>query len=348
MANGKTALITGVTGQDGSYLAELLLAKGYMVYGQVRRTSTFNTERIDHILRDKHENGVRFFRLHADLADSASLYKIIYEVQPDEIYNLGAQSHVRLSFDIPEYTADVVGTGVLRLLELIRNYEARHPEKKIKLYQASSSEMFGASPAPQSESTPFLPQSPYGVAKLFAYHSVVNYRTGYDLFACNGILFNHESPRRGATFVTKKITRAVAAISQEKMKTLHLGNLDAKRDWGYAPEYVEAMWQMLQQPFSDDYVIATGEFHTVREFVEKAFACVDIPVQWTGEGIDEKGINAQTGQVVVSIDPTYFRPTEVHELKGDFSKAQRVLGWKPKTQFHDLVRIMVEADLQST
>ncbi len=344
----KYALVTGVTGQDGSYMAELLLSKGYTVYGVVRRSSVFNTERIDHLIHDRHEKGVKFFRLHADLSDAGSLYKIIREVQPDEVYHLGAQSHVRLSFDMPEYTADVTGVGTLRLLEAVRNFEATNPSKKIKFYQASSSEMFGSSPPPQNERTRFEPQSPYGVAKVFAYQSTVNYRRGFQMFAVNGILFNHESPRRGGTFVTRKITRGVAAIAAGKIEKLFLGNLEAKRDWGYAPEFVEAMWRMLQEPEPDDYVVATGESHTVREFAERAFGHAGMDLIWDGEGLNEKGINRKTGRIVVEIDPSYFRPTEVDDLRGDASKARERLGWKPTVTFDELVRIMVESDREGT
>jgi len=342
----KIALVTGVTGQDGSYLAELLLQKGYLVYGLVRRASTFNTERIDHLLRDKHEKGIRFYRLHGDLADTGSLYRAIHEVCPDEIYHLGAQSHVRISFDVPEYTADVTGMGTLRFLEALHIYEMQYPGKKIKFYQASSSEMFGAAPSPQNEKTIFQPQSPYAAAKVFAYHTSINYRDGYGMFVCNGILFNHESPRRGGTFVTRKITRGIAAIKKGQIEKIYLGNLDAKRDWGYAPEYVESMWMMLQQTEPDDYVIATNESHTVREFVEKAFGHVGHDIVWEGKGLDEKGRDRKTGKILIEIDKTYFRPTEVNELRGDYSKAKAKLGWSPKVKFNELVKIMVEADMK--
>jgi GDPmannose 4,6-dehydratase len=318
----KRALITGITGQDGSYLAELLLAKGYEVHGIIRRASTFNTERIDHLYQDPHLSGVRLFLHYGDLSDSVNLVKLLYELKPDEIYHLGAQSHVRVSFDIPEYTADITAVGAIRILEAIRETGLRP-----RFYQASSSEMFGSSPPPQSESTPFHPRSPYAVSKVFAYWATVNYRESYGLFACNGILFNHESPRRGETFVTRKITRAVAHIKAGLQKKLYLGNLDAKRDWGYAPEYVEAMWRMLQQERPDDYVIATGETHSVREFCEEAFALV---------GLDWRDY--------VEFDPRYLRPAEVDALCGDASKAKRILGWEPKVRFKELVRIMVEAD----
>ncbi len=350
----KRALITGVTGQDGSYLAELLLSKGYEVLGVVRRSSSFNTQRIDHILSDLHNKGVKLFRDYGDLADPHSLWRLVngqgtslFKNPPDEIYNLGAQSHVRVSFDIPEYTSDITGLGVLRLLEIIRDFEVKNPGKKIKFYQASSSEMFGSTPAPQNESTQFHPRSPYACAKVFAYHTVVNYRESYSIFAANGILFNHESPRRGGTFVTKKITNGVASIHKGKADCLYLGNLDAKRDWGYAPEYVEAMWRILQQPEPDDYVIATGENHTVREFVENAFKFVGSEIEWVGSGLDEKGIDRKTGKTLVQIDSDYFRPTEVDDLRGDGSKAKEKLGWEPKVHFTDLVKIMMEDELKS-
>ncbi len=322
----KKALITGITGQDGSYLAELLLAKGYEVYGIIRRSSSFNTGRIDHIFQDPHERGVRLKLLYGDLNDSSSLNRLLREVQPEEIYNLGAQSHVRVSFDIPEYTAEITGVGSVRLLEAIR--ETGIPTK---IYQASSSEMYGMVQAvPQNEETPFYPRSPYGCAKVYAYWITKNYRESYGMFACNGILFNHESPRRGETFVTRKVTRAVARIKAGLQKKLYLGNLEAKRDWGYAPDYVEAMWMMMQQQEADDYVIATGETHSVREFVEEAFSLV---------GLDWRQY--------VEIDPRYFRPAEVDLLIGDSSKAKANLGWEPKVKFKELVKIMVEADIES-
>ena len=319
----KRALITGITGQDGSYLAELLLQKGYEVHGIIRRASTFNTERIDHLYQDPHLSGVRLFLHYGDLSDSVNLVKLLYELKPDEIYHLAAQSHVRVSFDIPEYTADITAVGAIRILEAIRETGLRP-----RFYQASSSEMFGSSPPPQSETTPFHPRSPYAVSKVFAYWATVNYRESYNLFACNGILFNHESPRRGETFVTRKITRAVAHIKAGLQKKLYLGNLEAKRDWGYAPEYVEAMWMMLQQDRPDDYVIATGETHSVREFCAEAFAVA---------GLDWRDY--------VEFDPRYLRPAEVDVLQGDASKARKILGWEPKVRFKDLVRIMVEADM---
>jgi len=321
----KRALITGITGQDGSYLAELLLAKGYEVHGMKRRSSSFNTTRIDNILPDWHERDARLFLHFADLGDSTSLIKLLYRLRPDEIYHLGAQSHVRVSFDIPEYTGDITALGTTRLLEAMRETGT-----KAKFYNAASSEMFGnARQVPQSESTPFLPRSPYACAKLYSYWMTVNYRESYGLFASNGILFNHESPRRGETFVSRKITRAVARILAGLQDKLYLGSLDAKRDWGYAPEYVEAIWMMLQQPEAGDYVIATGETHSVREFVECAFAYA---------GLDWKKY--------VEIDPRYLRPAELDILQGDASKARRVLGWEPKVRFQELVRLMVDADIK--
>jgi GDPmannose 4,6-dehydratase len=325
MAQGKKALVTGVTGQDGSYLAELLLTKGYEVHGLVRRSSTFNTRRIDHLYVDPHEGGARFFLHYGDLSDSGQLSHLIYNLHPDEIYHLAAQSHVRVSFDMPEYTGDVTGLGVIRLLEAIRRSGIR-----TRFYQASSSELFGDAPPPQNEDTPMRPRSPYAVAKLYGYWMVRNYREAYGLFAVNGILFNHESPRRGETFVTRKITRAVARIKFGLQKKLYLGNLDARRDWGYAPDFVEAMWLMLQQDTPEDLVIATGKDHSVREFLEEAFAYVDL--DWRDH---------------VEIDPRYFRPTEVDVLRGDAGKARRLLDWKPRVSFKDLVRLMVNADLQA-
>jgi GDPmannose 4,6-dehydratase len=319
-----TALITGVTGQDGSYLAELLLAKGYEVHGLIRRASSFNTHRLEPIYRDPHESGVRFLMHYGDLSDSGSLVNLIRRLEPDEVYHLGAQSHVKVSFEIPEYTADATGMGTVRILEAIRasGVEAR-------FYQASSSEMFGSAPPPQSESTPFHPRSPYGVSKVFSYWMTVNYREAYGLFTSNGILANHESPRRGETFVSRKITRAVARIQAGIQDKLYLGNLDARRDWGYAPEYVEAMWMMLQHDEPDDFVIATGESHAVREFAQLAFARVEL--DW---------------EQFVEIDPRYYRPAEVDYLKLDSAKARRVLGWEPKTPFADLVALMVDADVE--
>jgi GDPmannose 4,6-dehydratase len=322
----KKALITGITGQDGSYLAELLLAQGYEVHGIIRRASTFNTERIDHLYQDPHINGVRLFLHYGDIADSTNLIKLLYRVQPDEIYHLGAQSHVRVSFDIPEYTGDVTGLGTIRILEAIRETGL-----KAKFYQASSSEMYGkVQEIPQRETTPFYPRSPYGAAKVYSYWLTVNYRESYGIFACNGILFNHESPRRGETFVTRKITRAAARIKAGLEDKLYLGNLDAKRDWGYAKEYVEAMWLMLQQEEPEDYVVATGETHSVRELLEEAFSYVNL--DWRKH---------------VEIDPRYYRPAEVDLLIGDPTKANRKLGWQAKTMFKDLVRLMVEADMET-
>ena len=321
----KTALITGITGQDGSYLAELLLSKGYEVHGIIRRASTFNTERIDHLYQDPHVNGVKLFLHHGDIADSTNLIKLLYRIQPDEVYHLAAQSHVRVSFDIPEYTGDVTGLSTIRILEAIRETGS-----KARFYQASSSEMYGkVQEIPQRETTPFYPRSPYGAAKVYAYWATVNYRESYGMFACNGILFNHESPRRGETFVTRKITRAAAHISAGLQEKLYLGNLDAQRDWGYAKEYVEAMWLMLQQKEPNDYVIATGETHSVQEFLEEAFSCVDL--DW---------------RKYVQVDPQYYRPAEVDLLVGDASKAKKELSWEPKTTFRDLVRLMVEADAE--
>jgi len=325
MANQKTALITGITGQDGSYLAELLLAKGYKVHGLIRRASSFNTGRIDHLYVDPHEPEARFFLHYGDLSDSGQSSHLIYNIRPDEIYHLAAQSHVRVSFDMPEYTGDATGLGTTRLLEALRRSGI-----KAKFYQASSSELFGSSPPPQNETTPLQPRSPYAAAKLYAFWMVRNYRDAYGLFAVNGILFNHESPRRGETFVTRKITRAVARIKLGLQKKLYLGNLEARRDWGYAPDYVEAMWLMLQQEQPEDFVIATGEAHSVREFLEEAFSYQDL--DW---------------REYVEIDPKYFRPTEVDYLLGDARKARERLGWQPRVSFPELVRIMVDADLQS-
>jgi GDPmannose 4,6-dehydratase len=338
----KRALITGITGQDGSYLAELLLKKGYEVHGLIRRSSSFNTGRIDHIYRDPHESGVRLLLHYGDLNDASSLNRVLRDVKPDEIYNLGAQSHVRVSFDVPEYTGDVVALGAVRILEAIRETGLN-----TRFYQASSSELYGkVVETPQRETTPFYPRSPYACAKAYAYYITVNYRESYDLFACNGILFNHESPRRGETFVTRKITRAVARIKLGMQPCLYLGNLDAKRDWGYAGDYVELMWMMLQQSEPDDYVIATGETHAVREFAERAFARLDMKLQWQGSGVHEKGIDAKTGKIVIEIDPKYFRPTDVDLLLGDPTKAKTKLGWEPKVTFEALVNMMVDADLE--
>ena len=339
----KTALITGITGQDGAYLAEFLLNKGYIVHGIKRRSSSFNTERIDHLYRDPHERNVNFFMHYGDLTDSTNLIRIIQETQPDEIYNLAAQSHVQVSFDTPEYTANSDAIGTLRLLEAIRILGL---EKKTKFYQASTSELYGkVQEIPQSETTPFYPRSPYGAAKLYAYWVTVNYREAYGIYACNGILFNHESPIRGETFVTRKITMAVARIKKGLQEKLYLGNLDAKRDWGFAGDYVEAMWLMLQQDEPDDLVIATGETHSVREFVELAFGEVGIEIEWRGEGVDEVGVDAATRDVMVEIDPRYYRPTEVELLLGDPTKAKEKLGWEAKVELRELVKMMVEGDL---
>jgi len=338
----KKALITGITGQDGSYLAELLLEKGYEVHGVIRRASTFNTSRIDHIYQDPHERGRRLFLHYGDLTDSSNISRLIEKIKPDEIYNLGAQSHVRVSFDIPEYTSDSTGLGVIRLLDAIKDSGI-----KTKFYQASSSEMFGkVQEVPQKETTPFYPRSPYGCAKVYGYWITKNYRESYDLFACNGILFNHESPRRGETFVTRKITKGLARIKLGKEEKIFLGNLDAKRDWGYAKDYVEGMWRMLQAEKPDDYILATGETHSVREFVEETAKCLDFDLIWKGKGLNEKGIDKKSGKTIVEIDPKYFRPAEVDLLIGDPSKAKKKLGWKPTTKFKDLVKLMTEADYE--
>ena len=337
----KTALVTGITGQDGSYLAELLLAKGYQVHGLVRRSSSFNTERIDHIYEDPHAPVRRLHLHYGDLSDASNLSRLIERIQPDEVYNLGAQSHVKVSFEVPEYTADVDALGALRLLDAVREHGGR-----VRYYQASSSELFGlVQETPQRETTPFYPRSPYAVAKLFAYWTVVNYREAYGLFATNGILFNHESPRRGKTFVTRKISRAAARIATGLEQSLYLGNLDAKRDWGYAPEYVEAMWRMLQAPTPSDYVIATGQTRTVREFASACFEHVGLPLRWEGTGVEERGISLNDGRILVEVDPTYFRPTEVELLLGDATKAKKELGWEAKTTVAELAALMVEADL---
>jgi len=355
----KRALITGITGQDGSYLAEFLLSKGYEVHGLIRRASTFNTGRIDHIYADPHNPDVRLFLHYGDLSDSGQLTNFIYNIKPDEIYHLGAQSHVRVSFDMPEYTGDITALGTTRLLDSIRRSGIN-----TKFYQASSSEMFGATPPPQNELSPFCPQSPYGAAKLYSYWMVVNYRQGYNMFACNGILFNHESPRRGETFVTRKITRALANILAGNQKKLYLGNLNAKRDWGFAPEYVEMMWLMMQQDGPDDYVVGTGESHSIREFVNLAFQYAGIEIEWIGSGISEKGVvksldskitqqstinnqqSIKTGTVLIEIDPRYFRPTEVEYLQADITKAKQKLKWQPRTTFDELIKIMVDYDLK--
>ena len=366
----KRALITGITGQDGSYLSELLLSKGYEVHGLIRRASTFNTGRIDHIYNDPHMPGTKLFLHYGDLSDSGQLVNLIYNIKPDEIYHLGAQSHVRVSFDMPEYTGDITALGTTRLLEAVRRSGI-----KARFYQASSSEMFGSASPPQNERTPFCPRSPYAAAKVYAYWMVANYREGYGMFACNGILFNHESPRRGETFVTRKITRALSNILANKQRRLYLGNLDAKRDWGFAPEYVECQWLMLQQDDPDDYVVGTGESHSVREFVERAFGYAGIEIKWQGSGIKEKGVVAsvsskqypvssnktkrgkslvhtpypilpKVGDTVVEIDPKYFRPTEVDFLQADIKKARRKLGWKTRTTFDELIKIMVDYDMK--
>ncbi len=352
----KKALITGVTGQDGSYLTELLISKGYEVHGLIRRASTFNTDRINHLYVDPHLSGVKLLLHYGDLSDSGQLTNIVYNIQPDEIYHLGAQSHVRVSFDMPEYTGDITALGCTRLLEAVRRSGI-----KTKFYQASSSEMFGSTSPPQNELTRFHPRSPYAAAKVYAYWMAVNYREGYNIFACNGILFNHESPRRGETFVTRKITRAVANIIAGNQKTLFLGNLGAKRDWGFTPEYVECQWLILQQDKPDDYAIGTGESHTVREFVENAFNYAGIEIEWRGEGLNEEGIiqsmnsastsgleeNLKVGDTIVKIDPKYFRPAEVDFLLADATRAQKELGWVPKVTFNELVKIMVDSDMET-
>lgn len=338
----KKALITGITGQDGSYLAELLLAKGYEVHGLIRRHSTICTERIDHLYDDPSLKG-RFFLHYGDLTDSCNLTSLIVKIQPDEVYNLGAQSHVAVSFEVPEYTAESTGVGTIRLLDAI--YQSGI---KCRFYQASTSELFGGLPgtAPQSEKTPFYPKSPYGAAKLYSYWITVNYRESYDMFACNGILFNHESPRRGETFVTRKITIAVAKILAGKQEKLSLGNMDAKRDWGFAGDYVEGMWRILQQDKPGDYVLATNETHTVREFVELAFAEAGIEIEWKGKGVDEKGYCRKTGKLLVDVNPRYFRPAEVELLWGDPTKAETELGWKRQVSFRELVAMMVREDIK--
>jgi len=338
----KKALITGITGQDGSYLAELLLDKGYEVHGMIRRSSSFNTGRINHIYRDPHEKDVRLFLHYGDLNDASSINLLLRDIRPDEIYNLGAQSHVRVSFDVPEYTGEVDALGAVRILEGIRETGLN-----TRFYQASSSELYGkVVETPQKETTPFYPRSPYACAKAYAFYITQNYRESYDMYACNGILFNHESPRRGETFVTRKITRAAARIKLNTQSCLYLGNLDAKRDWGFAGDYVEAMWLMLQQASADDYVIATGETWSVRTFAEKVFARLGMPLEWRGNGTGEEGIDVKTGQVVIRIDPRYFRPAEVDLLLGDPAKAKRQLGWELKTSFDQLVEMMVDADLK--
>lgn len=336
----KKALITGITGQDGSYLAELLLSKGYEVHGIIRRSSSFNTQRIMHIFQDIHDSEKKLLLHYGDLADSSNIHYLLNEIQPDEIYNLGAQSHVKVSFEIPEYTADIDGIGVLRMLHAIQEGNL-----KSKLYQASTSELYGlVQENPQKETTPFYPRSPYAVAKLYAYWIVRNYREAYGVYACNGILFNHESERRGETFVTRKITRGLAKIKLGIEDKLYLGNMEAERDWGHAKDFVEGMWRMLQQDKPDDYVLATGEAHSVRDFVEETCKVLDIDLVWKGKDVDEKGIDKKTGKVIIEIDPAYFRPAEVDLLTGDASKAKKVLGWEPKVKFKELVKIMATSD----
>ena len=345
MSKNKVALITGVTGQDGAYLAEFLLKKGYEVHGIKRRASSFNTDRIDHLYQDPHVNNQKFVLHYGDLTDSMNLVRIIQQIQPDEIYNLGAQSHVAVSFESPEYTADTVGIGALRILEAIR---ISGLEKKTRYYQASTSELYGeVQEIPQNEKTPFYPRSPYAVAKLYAYWITVNYREAYGMYACNGILFNHESPVRGETFVTRKITRALARIHLELQNTLYLGNLDALRDWGHAKDYVEMQWLMLQQEAPDDFCIATGVQYSVRDFVNFAYEHLGKTVRWEGEGVEEKGYDSVTGQCIVEVDPRYFRPTEVETLLGDPSKAKEKLGWVPKITLQEMVHEMMESDLQA-
>lgn len=338
----KKALITGITGQDGSYLTELLLSKGYEVHGIIRRASSFNTDRIDHLYQDRHETHVKLFLHYGDLTDSSNLNRIIEKVNPAEIYNLGAQSHVQVSFEVPEYTADVDALGTLRLLDAIRETKS-----DARFYQASTSELYGkVMEVPQSETTPFYPRSPYAVAKQYGFWITKNYRESYGLHASNGILFNHESPRRGETFVTRKITMAVARIHRGMQESLYMGNIDAYRDWGYAPDFVMMMWLMLQQEKPDDYVVATGEMHTVREFIEKSFGHVGRTIEWRGKGVNEEGIDTTTGKTVVKIDPRYFRPAEVEQLLGNPAKAKRQLGWTPEVTFEKLVKLMTEGDLR--
>ena len=340
----KVAFITGITGQDGAYLAELLLKKDYIVHGLKRRSSSFNTGRIDHLYQDPHVSKRNFILHHGDLTDSTNLIRIIQEIQPDEIYNLAAQSHVQVSFETPEYTANADGLGTLRILEAIR---LLNMGEKTKFYQASTSELYGmAQEVPQNEKTPFYPRSPYAVAKLYGYWITINYREAYNLYACNGILFNHESPVRGETFVTRKITRAAARISMGKQERVYLGNLDAKRDWGHASDFVEGMWRMLQQEEPEDFVLATGVTTTIREFTERAFAEVGITLEWSGNGVDETGRDAKSGNILVSIDPAYFRPTEVDLLIGDASKAREKLGWQPTCNLQQMIEEMIKADLE--
>jgi len=337
----KTALISGITGQDGSYLTELLIEKGYEVHGIIRRSSTFNTERIDHLYKDPHQENLKMRLHYGDLTDSSNLNRLLEKIEPDEIYNLAAQSNVKVSFEVPEYTAEVNAIGVLRFLDAIKEVGI-----DTKFLQASTSEMYGkAKEFPQNEETPFYPRSPYGVAKLYAYWIIKNYREAYNIFGVNGIFFNHESPRRGRRFVTRKISHAAASIKLGLQEKLYLGNLNAKRDWGYSKEYVEGMWKMLQKDEPDDYVLATNETHSVREFTELAFSYVGINIKWVGEGINEKGIDKTTGETIIEVDPKYFRPTEVDFLIGDYSKAKKQLCWEPKIKFEKLVKIMVDADL---
>jgi GDPmannose 4,6-dehydratase len=347
----KKALITGITGQDGSYLAEFLLSKGYEVHGLIRRASTFNTQRIDHLYLDPHNENTRLFLHYGDLTDAGLVFSLINSIKPDEVYHLAAQSHVKVSFQMPEYTGNVTGLGVTRILEAIR--QSGHP---IKFYQASSSELYGSSPAPQHEKTQFYPRSPYAAAKLYAYWMTVNYREAYGIFACNGILFNHESPRRGETFVTRKITRALAHMLSGQQKKLYVGNLNALRDWGFAPEYVEMMWLILQHHVADDYAIGTGQSHSVREFIDRAFSYMGLTLEWQGSGIDEKGIVCDAtgpwknifkpGDTIIEVDPGYFRPTEVEHLQADISKARNQLCWEPRVTFEELVHIMVDYDVK--
>lgn len=337
----KKALISGITGQDGSYLTELLLEKGYEVHGIIRRSSSFNTKRIDHLYAQKDLLDKKLFLHFGDLVDTSSLNRLLEKIEPDEIYNLAAQSHVKVSFEVPDYTAQVDALGTLRFLDAIRETGLR----QVKFYQASTSELYGkVQEVPQTESTPFYPRSPYGVAKIYGYWIVVNYREAYNIFACNGILFNHESPRRGETFVTRKVTRAVARIKHGLQKTLSMGNIDSKRDWGYAPEYCEGMWRMLQTEKPEDFVLATGETHSVREFIEESFRHIGKDIEWKGKDENETGVDSNTGDLLIEIDKNYFRPTEVDLLIGDPSKAKKILGWEPKVTFKELVKIMVEAD----
>ncbi|MBS1552714.1 MAG: GDP-mannose 4,6-dehydratase [Bacteroidetes bacterium] len=339
----KKALISGITGQDGSYLTELLLEKGYEVHGIIRRSSSFNTKRIDHLYSDSKLINRKLFLHFGDLVDTSSLNRLLEKIEPDEIYNLAAQSHVKVSFEVPDYTAQVDALGTLRFLDAIRETGLR----KVKFYQASTSELYGkVQEVPQTETTPFYPRSPYGVAKIYGYWIVVNYREAYDIFACNGILFNHESPRRGETFVTRKITRAVARIKNGLQDKISMGNIDAKRDWGYAPEYCEGMWRMLQHDTAEDFVLATGETHTVREFIELSFREIGMNIEWSGKNENEKGMDSKTGKVLLEIDKNYFRPTEVDLLIGDPAKAKEKLGWVPKVTFEELVKIMVKADCE--